>query len=99
MILENALIFKILTRLKFDKIYLLVWRKNFFRKIINLRRIISFKLNKTYKLNNNPVVSRVAADLTKYGIAKAEIAEFANMPNIVELMKEYEELLAKDNLV
>ena len=98
MIIENALIFKILTRLKFDKIYLLVWRKNFFRKIINLRRIISFKLNKTYKLNNNPVVSRVAADLTKYGIAKAEIAEFANMPNIVELMKEYEELLAKDNL-
>lgn len=98
MILENALIFKILTRLKLNKIYLLLWRKTFFRKILNFRRTTSFKLNKTYKLNDNSVVSRVAADLTKYGIAKADLAEFANMPNIVVLQKEYEELLAKDNL-
>lgn len=98
MILENALIFKILTRLKLNKIYLLVWRKRFFRTLLNSRRIILFKSNKTYNFADNAVVLRIAADLAKYGIAKASITEFANMPNIVALQEEYEELLAKDNL-
>lgn len=98
MIFENALMFKILTRLKLDKIYLLIWRKSVFRKLLNLRRIILFKLNKTYKYPTNPVVSRIASDLSNYGIAKARIEEFSNMPNLVELQKEYDGLLAKDNL-
>jgi hypothetical protein len=98
MILENALIYKILIRLKLNKIFLLFWRKKIFRNLLNFRRIILFKLNKTYKLNENLVISRVAADLTKYGIAKAEITEFDNMPSIIALQKEYEDLLAKDNL-
>jgi len=98
MILENALFFKILSRLKLNKIYLMVWRKEFFRKLLNSRRIILFKFNKTYNSMDNTVVLRIAADLTKHGIAKAEIKEFANMPTIAELQKEYEELLAKDNL-
>jgi hypothetical protein len=98
MILENALFFKILSRLKLNKIYLVVWRKGFFRKLLNSRRIILFKFNKTYKSMDNTVVLRIAADLTKYGIAKAEIKEFTNMPTIAALQKEYEELLAKDNL-
>ena len=95
MIFENALIFKVLTRLKLNKVYLLVWRKSVFRKIINSRRIILFKLN---KLPNNIVASRISADLARYGIAKAVITEFRNMPNIVELQNEYDELLSKDNL-
>jgi len=98
MILENALFFKILSRLKLSKIYLMVWRKRFFRNLLNSRRIILFKLNKTYKSVDNTVVLRIATDLTKHGIAKAEIKEFANMPTIAALQKEYEELLAKDNL-
>lgn len=98
MVIENALIFKILTRLKMHKIYLLVWQKRFFRKFLNLRRIILFRLNKNYNSADNAVVSRIASDLSKYGIAKAGITEFANMPSIDALQREYEELLAKDNL-
>jgi len=98
MILENALIFKILTRFKLSKIYLLIWRNQFFRTLLNFRRILLFKLNRTYKIVDNAAVVRIANDLTKYGIAKANISEFANMPNIVELQEEYEKLLAKDNL-
>jgi ectoine hydroxylase-related dioxygenase (phytanoyl-CoA dioxygenase family) len=95
MIFENALIFKILTRLKLNKVYLLVWKKSIFRKTVNSRRIILYKLN---KLPNNTVVSRISADLARNGIAKAAITEFSNMPNIAELQNEYDELLAKDNL-
>ena len=98
MILENALIFKFLSRLKLNKIYLVVWRKKFFRKLLNSRRIILFKLNKTYNSADNTLVLRIASDLTKHGIAKAEITEFVNMPTLVALQQEYEELLAKDNL-
>ena len=98
MIIENGLVFKVLTRLKLNKIYLLIWRQKNFRKLLNLRRIILFKLGKTYHFAEDALVSRIAADLAQYGIAKADISEFSNMPNIVELQKEYEELLAKDNL-
>ena len=98
MIFENALIFKILSRLKLTKIYLLVWRNSVFRKFLNSRRIILFKLDKTYKLPKNTVVSRIASDLARYGIAKADITEFNAMPNVVALQNEYEELLTKDNL-
>ncbi len=98
MIFENALIFKILTRLKLNKIYMMLWRKTSFRKLLNFRRIILFRLSNNYKYPKNAVITRVATDLAKYGIAKAEINEFANMPNIVSLQREYEELLIKDNV-
>jgi len=98
MVFENALIFKILTRLKLNKIYMKLWRKTSFRKLLNFRRIILFRLSKNYKYPKNAVITRVATDLAKYGIAKAEINEFANMPNIVSLQREYEELLIKDNV-
>ena len=96
MLFENASIYRILQRLKLSKIYLLLWRRPIFRKVLNLRRIILFKLNKTFVLPDNSVGHRIFADLTKFGIAKAHISEFKNMPSLVQLQHEYDELLSKE---
>jgi hypothetical protein len=93
---ENASIFRVLKRLKLGKVYLLLWRTSSFRKFLNLWRIILFKLDKTFVLPNNSVVHRIFIDLTKFGIAKAHISEFKNMPNLVQLQHEYDELLSKE---
>jgi hypothetical protein len=94
-VFENASIYRVLRRLKLDKIYLILWRTSIFRKFLNLRRIILFKLDKTFILSNNSVGLRISADLAKSGIAKAHISEFENMPSLVQLQHEYDELLSK----
>jgi ectoine hydroxylase-related dioxygenase (phytanoyl-CoA dioxygenase family) len=63
---------------------------------LNLWRIILFKLDKTFVLPNNSVGHRIFIDLTKFGIAKAHVSEFENMPNLVQLQHEYDELLSKE---
>jgi hypothetical protein len=93
---ENASIFRVLTRLKLGKAYLILWRTSIFRKFLNLWRIILFKLDKTFVLPNNSVGHRIFIELTKFGIAKAHVSEFKNMPNLVQLQHEYDELLSKE---
>ena len=93
---ENASIFRVLKRLKLGKVYLILWRTSIFRKFLNLWRIILFKLDKTFVLPNNSVGHRIFIDLTKFGIAKAHVSEFKNMPNLVQLQHEYDELLSKE---
>lgn len=93
---ENATIFKILTRLKLSKVYLFFWHKSTFRKLLNLKRVILFNASMN-KFSDKSVTSRIASDLTKYGIAKAELTEFKNMPKLEKLQKEYDDLLQKDN--
>lgn len=96
MLVENATIFKILTRLKLSKVYLIFWHKSTFRKLLNLKRVILFNASMN-KFSDKSVVSRIASDLTKYGIAKAELTEFKNMPKLEKLQREYDDLLQKDN--
>jgi len=93
---ENASIFRVLKSLKLGKVYLILWRTSIFRKFLNLWRIILFKLDKTFVLPNNSVGHRIFIDLTKFGIAKAHVSEFKNMPNLVQLQHEYDELLSKE---
>ena len=75
---------------------MILWRTPIFRKFLNLWRIILFKLDKTFVLPNNSVGHRIFIDLTKFGIAKAHISEFKNMPNLVQLQHEYDELLSTE---
>ena len=98
MVIENALVFKIVSKLRLGKLYVFIWQRRFVRNLLNINRKLSFRFSKKYILDSSsPAMVRIARDLKNNGIAKAHISEFSGMPNIIDLQKEYELLLTQDN--
>jgi hypothetical protein len=98
MVIENALVFKIVSKLRLGKLYVFIWQRRFVRNLLNINRKLSFRFSKKYILDSSsPAMVRIARDLKNNGIAKAHISEFSGMPNIIDLQKEYELLLVQDN--
>jgi len=99
MVIENALIFKIASRLGMSRLYLFIWRRGFVRNFLNFNRKLSFIFSKKYIVESvSPAPIRIARDLKENGFAKAHISEFGGMPSIIDLQSEYESLLKLDNL-
>lgn len=99
MVIENALIFKIASRLGIGSLYVYIWRRRFVRNFLNINRKLSFIFSKKHILKSaSPASIRIARDLKENGIAKAHISEFGRMPSIVTLQREYDLLLNQDNL-
>jgi hypothetical protein len=98
MVIENAFLFKVASKLHLGKFYVFIWRRKFVRNLLNINRKLSLKFSKKYILNSaSPAMVRIANDLKNNGIAKAHISEFSGMPNLISLQQEYEVLLDQDN--
>jgi hypothetical protein len=98
MVIENAFLFKVASKLHLGKFYVFIWRRRFVRNLLNINRKLSLKFSKKNILNSaSPAMVRIANDLKNKGIAKAHISEFSGMPNIINLQQEYEVLLDQDN--
>ncbi len=100
LIIDNGLVFNFAKRYKLQKLFLFIWRKSRTRDLINYRRrnLLEKYRSQISRRSDFAVIARISEDLKNFGIAKCDLSELDNAPDLKMLQDEYENLLGKETV-